>query len=299
MLISKLGEFGLIARIKKLIQTDSSVIKGIGDDCAVIKFDRNRYLLLTTDMIVEGVDFTRHDDPYLVGRKALAISLSDIAACAGMPRYALMSLGMPKNTRLNYLDRLLKGALRLAKEYKLNLVGGDISRAGRLTINTSIAGIVEKKYLVLRNGARAGDIIFVTGRLGGANLGKHLKFRPRIKEARFLVKNFKINAMIDISDGLAQDLGHILKESNTGAIIFEELIPLAKEALNLGDALYAGEDFELIFTVSGKEARRIISSKMQANFTPIGEITDKKHKLTLMDKKGKAKIIASRGFRHF
>lgn len=299
MLISKLGEFGLIVRIKKLIQTDSSVIKGIGDDCAVIKFDRNRYLLLTTDMIVEGVDFTRHDDPYLVGRKALAISLSDIAACAGMPRYALMSLGIPNNTRLNYLDRLLKGALRLAKEYKLNLVGGDISRAGHLAINTSIVGIVEKKYLVLRNGARAGDIIFVTGRLGGANLGKHLKFRPRIKEARFLVKNFKINAMIDISDGLTQDLGHILKESNTGAIIFEELIPLAKEALNLGDALYAGEDFELIFTVSGKEARRIISSKMQANFTPIGEITDKKHKLTLVDKKGKEKIIASRGFRHF
>ena len=299
MLVSKIGEFGLIARIKKLIRTDSSVIQGIGDDCAVVKFDQKRFLLLTTDMLVEGVDFAKKDNPYFIGRKAIAVSISDIAACAGIPRYALLALGIPKNMKLEYLDKLLKGALSIAKEYKINLVGGDISRVRHLTITVSIVGIIEKKYLVLRSGARSGDIIFVTGRLGGSILGKHLKFKPRLEEARFLVKNFKINSMIDISDSLAQDLGHILKESKAGAMIYQELIPLAKEARNLTDALYMGEDFELIFTMSRNEARRLLSSKRQTNFTPIGEITDKLHGLTLVDKKGKEKIIASRGFRHF
>ena len=298
MLVNKIGEFGLINRISKLIKTDTSVIKGIGDDCAVIKFDQHRYLLFTCDMLVEGVDFYPDEKPYLIGRKSLAISISDIAACAGLPRYCLISLGLPKKTSVEFIDQLLKGILGLAKKYKINVVGGDISRAKQLTLDVSILGIVEKKYLVLRSGAKIGDIIFVTARLGGSILGKHLKFTPRIKEARFLVENFKVNSMIDISDGLVQDLGHILKESNAGAIIYEDLIPRDKQARHLDDALYMGEDFELLFTMSHNEAKRLLMENPM-RFKPIGEIVEKKYGLRLMDKKGNEKIVKPKGFRHF
>ncbi|MDD4981019.1 MAG: thiamine-phosphate kinase [Candidatus Omnitrophica bacterium] len=296
--IGEIGEFGLINRIKRLIKTDNTVIKGLGDDCAVLKFDKNHYQLFTCDMIVEGVDFTSQEDPYLIGRKAIAVSISDIAACAGLPRYCLVSLGLPKKTRVEFVDKIIKGMLGLAKQYKLNLVGGDMSRMRHLTIDVSMLGLVEKKNLVLRSGAKPGDIIFVSGKLGGSILGKHLKFTPRIKEARFLVKNFNLNSMIDISDGLIQDLGHILEESKSGAVIYEDLIPLSKESRGLQDALYMGEDFELLFTLTRNEARKLIL-KGPANFRPIGEITDKKYGFRLIDRRGRAKMVKPGGFRHF
>lgn len=298
MLLSKLGEFGLIERFKKLIKTDTSVIKGIGDDCAILKFDKNRFLLFSADMLVEGVDFKSNEKPYLIGRKALAVCISDIAACAGNPRYCLISLGMPKKTSVEFIDKLLKGILSLAKIYKINIVGGDLSRSRQLTINVSILGIVEKKNLLLRSGAKIGDLIFVTGELGGSILGKHLRFTPRIKEARFLVKNFKVNSMIDISDGLAQDLSHILEESKKGAIIYEGLIPISKQALDLKDALYGGEDFELLFTLGRKEAIKLYQKKL-SNFKAIGKITPAKYGLRLVDRKGKEKQLSLRGFQHF
>ncbi len=298
MLIKNIGEFGLIDRIKKLIKTDASVVKGPGDDCAVIKFSKDKYMLFTCDMIVEGVDFTAKERPYLVGRKAIAVSISDIAACAGLPRYCLVSLGVPKNSSLEFIDKLIKGMFHFARKYGINIVGGDISRARQLTINVSMLGIVEKKNLILRSGAKIGDIIFVTGKLGGSILGKHLSFTPRIKEARFLVKNFRVNSMIDISDGLTQDLGHILEESLKGAIIYEDLIPISKQARNLHDALYWGEDFELLFTVSAYEAKKLYRKKL-TGFKPIGEIVDKKYGLRLVDERGKEKIIKPKGFRHF
>jgi len=319
MLIKNIGEFGLIDRIKKLIKTDASVIKGPGDDCAVIKFSKDKYMLFTSDMLVEGVDFTGKERPYLVGRKAIAVSISDIAACAGLPRYCLVSLGMPKDSSVEFIDKLIKGMLSLTRKYGINIVGGDISRSRQLTIDISMLGIVEKKNLALRSGAKIGDIIFVTGKLGGSILGKHLRFIPRLKEARFLVKNFRVNSMIDISDGLAQDLGHILEESSRGAIIYEDLIPISKprpfghiqktkkmnltkvrgkQAVTINDALYWGEDFELLFTVPTSEAKKLYRKKL-TGFKPIGEIVDKKYGLRLVDKRGKEKIIKPKGFRHF
>ncbi len=298
MLITKLGEFGLIERLKKSIKTDSSVIKGSGDDCAVLALDKKRYQLLTCDMIVEGVDFTIKDNPYLIGRKALAVSVSDIASSSGLPRHCLISLAMPKNTSVEFVDRLFKGMLGIAREYNINIVGGDISSAGQLIIDVSMSGIVEKKYLTLRSGAKIGDIIFVTGELGGSIQGKHLRFKPRLKEARFLAKNFKVNAMIDISDGLVQDLSHILKQSSVGALIYEDLIPVSKQAAGLGDALFMGEDFELLFTLSPKVAKKILHKKL-TNFKPIGEITEKKPGLRLVDKRNKEIILKPKGFKHF
>jgi len=298
MLLSEIGEFGLIERLKKSIKIDSSVIEGSGDDCAVLKFDRNRYQLFTCDMITEGVDFLAKDKPELIGRKALAVSMSDIAACGGIPRYCLVSLGIPKNISVEKIDKISRGMFNLAREYKVNIVGGDLSRANRLTIDVSMLGIVEKRNLCLRSGAKIGDIIFVTGELGGSILGKHLRFIPRLKEARFLVKNFKVNAMIDISDGLSQDLGHILKQSKVGAIIYEDLIPLNRQARSFREALFMGEDFELLFTLSHKEAKRLLK-KNTGLFKPIGEITDQKYVLRLVEKSNKEKIIRPKGFQHF
>jgi len=298
MPVDGIGEFGLIKRFRNLIKNGPSVIKGPGDDCAVLIPDKDKYQLFTCDMLVEGVDFRSAENPYLVGRKALAVSISDIAACAGIPRHCLVSLAMPKKTAVKFVDRFFKGIRDMAKEYKINLVGGDLSRARQLTIDVSLLGVVEKKYLVLRSGARPRDIIFVTGPLGGSIRGKHLKFCPRITEARYLAQNFKINSMIDISDGLVQDLGHILEESRVGAVIYENLIPLSRTARGLSDALYMGEDFELLFTLPPKEAQRLYVRKIKG-FQPIGEVMPDKYGLRLMGIKGKENIIRPRGFRHF
>jgi len=298
MRVEDLGEFGLIRRIAKQIKTDYSVIKGSGDDCAVLEFDKNRYQLFTCDLLVEGVDFTGKEDPYFIGRKALAVSISDIASCQGLPRYCLVSLGLPRNTSVRFIDKLTKGILNTAKEYNINIVGGDISRAAKLIIDVSMLGLVEKKYLSLRSGAKIGDIIFVSGELGGSISGKHLRFIPRLKEARFLARNYKVSSMIDISDGLTLDLSHILEQSGVGAVIYEELIPVSKEARTFSDALYMGEDFELLFTLSLKEAKKILEKKSSI-FKPIGEIVDKKFGLRLIDKRNKEKVIKPSGFRHF
>jgi len=297
MSIAKLGEFGLIERFQRQIKTDASVIKGSGDDCAVLAYDKNFFQLFTCDMLVEGVDFSHKENPYLIGRKSIAVSISDIAACGGTPRHCVISIGIPRKTSIEFMDKLFKGMLDLAKIYKINLVGGDLSSAKNLVVDVSMLGIVEKKNLVLRSGAKAGDIIFVTGSLGGSIKGKHLKFTPRVKESATLVKNFKVNAMIDISDGLSQDLGHILNASNVGAIIFEDLIPLANPARNLDDALVSGEDFELLFTLSPKDAKEVFKKKFK--FFPIGEIVDKKYGLRLMDKRGQELILEPKGYRHF
>jgi thiamine-monophosphate kinase len=297
MLISQLGEFKLIERIKKSLPTDSSVIKGAGDDCAVVSFNKSKYLLLTSDMIVEGVDFTADHDPRLIGRKALALSLSDIAACGGVPRYALVSLGIKKNASLAYVDGLLEGMRRLARRFKVNIVGGDLSRAPGVTIDVSMVGEVEKKYLALRKGATQGDAVFVTGRLGGSFYGRHLTFMPRIEEARFLVKHFKVSAMIDISDGLLQDLSHILEESKVGALLYEKAIPVHRDARTPGEALSMGEDFELLFTVPRAQAPRLIASC--GTCTLIGHIVDKKFGLQLIDRSCNRKTFSPKGFSHF
>ncbi|MBU0503906.1 MAG: thiamine-phosphate kinase [Candidatus Omnitrophota bacterium] len=295
--LSKIGEFGLIHRIKRLIRTDNSVVQGIGDDCAVIKFNQREYLLLTCDMLVEGVDFRSQEDPYLIGRKSLAVSMSDIASCGGMPRYALISLGIPKNKKIKFIDGLYKGIRDLAKVYSLNIIGGDISRSEKLVIDVSLIGLVEKNNLVLRSGAKLKDIIMVSAALGGSIKGRHLRFSPRIKEARFLVNSFKLNSMIDISDGLTLDLSHVLEESDKGAVIYQDLIPLSRDCSGLEDALTSGEDFELLFTLSIKEARRLLS--VNDSFFPIGHITGKKEGLVLIDRLGNPRKIKVKGYTHF
>jgi thiamine-monophosphate kinase len=298
MRLKDIGEFGLIERFRRKIKNNSSVIKGSGDDCAVLKFDRDNYQLFTCDMIVEGVDFLKTADLRLVGAKALGISVSDIAACGGIPKHAVVALGLPKNMPVHQIDLLAKRLLKPAKKFDINIVGGDISSSHRLVIDVSMLGVVSKDKLCLRQGAKAGDIIMVTGEFGGAIKGKHLKFTPRLKESQFLVNNFKINSMIDVSDGLIQDLGHILEASGAGAVLYESLIPLSRQAQGIQEALCSGEEFELLFTASRKQASEIIKST-KYHFQVIGEIMPESFGLRLINYKNKYSRLKLKGFRHF
>ncbi len=299
MLISKIGEFGLIERIKRGFRCSSSVVVGPGDDCAVLKYDKLHYQLATCDMLVEGVDFTRKDDLRLVGRKALGVCASDIASCAGLPAYALVSLALPRRATVEMADRLCEGMAQAAREFSISVIGGDISRSDKIHIDVSMLGTVEKKLLTLRKGARPGDLIAVTGALGGSIRGKHLKFSPRIRQARYLAKNFKITSMIDVSDGLVQDLGHILKAGNVGAQLYEELIPLEREAHSLAEALYMGEDFELLFTLSAGQAKRLTGSARH-KFSVIGRVCKEDMGFKLINRHGRQlPLDPAGGWRHF
>jgi thiamine-monophosphate kinase len=296
--IKDIGESGLLQLIKEKVPCYYNIKKGIGDDTAVIKWDSKKYLLFTTDTLVEGIHFNTNQNPIYVGRKALAISVSDIAAMGGIPKFALISLALPKRLSLHYFNALYKGIFKIAKEFYIKIVGGNISESPVITLSSSLIGFVEKKNLVLRNGAKEQDIIFLTGKVGGSLTSfRHLTFQPRIKIARYLVKKYKIHSMIDISDGLISDLGKLLKESQKGAILYEEAIPLNKRAKDFKYALYEGEDFELLFTVSLKEARRLLSDK-KFIFYPIGKVTKRKG-LLLLNKDNRPRKIKVQGYEHF
>jgi len=301
--VRDIGELALIKILGSKIRTDRSVITGIGDDAAAIRFTNGKYLLFKTDMVVEGVHFTRKTPPTLIGRKALARNISDIAAMGGVPRYAVISLGIPASTKINFIKEVYQGIIKLAKEFNINIVGGDTSKSSKVFISIALLGEVGKSALVLRSTARKGDLIFITGKLGNSfKSRKHLKFIPRIKEARFLVRNYKPTAMIDISDGLILDLNHILNASKRGAFIYEEFIPQVKNS-SLNRALYNGEDYELLFTLPGVKAARLIKGlkkgKIKIALSCIGEIVDKKYGLILVDKRYRLQSSKARGFTHF
>ncbi len=275
MNVSDLGEFGLIDKIRKYAPMTSSVVKGIGDDTAVLRHTKDKYLLFTTDMLIEGVHFARRMGGGPIGHKALACSISDIAAMGGVPTHAIVSLGVGPKTPLRFVEDMYKAMGALAKYFGVSIVGGDTVRSDKVVINVALLGEVEKKHIVTRSGARSGDWIFVTGTLGRSlATGKHLNFIPRLKEARFLVKNFKPSAMIDISDGLAGDLNHILKASRAGVRLWDNAVPLTKGA-TLAQALTDGEDFELLFTLKESDAMRLLKWQNKRRswiFYPIGEI---------------------------
>ena len=303
MKIKDLGEVGLIERISKSIKLDRSVIKGVGDDAAVIAWKADRYMLLTCDMLVEGTHFTlRTATPFQIGWKAMARNISDIAAMGGLPRYAVVSIGIDPHKSVSFVDGIYKGMKAVASMFKVNIVGGDMARSKKTIIDISITGEVEKKNLVKRSGAKAGDLIFVTGSIGGSIKGKHLKFTPRVREARMLVENFTVSSMIDMTDGLLLDLGRILTASKVGAKIEESLIPISKAAKSLERAITDGEDFELLFTMPAREGKRFLSTafaNMSPGVTLIGKITDKRHGYILAAKDGKERKVRARGFLHF
>lgn len=324
MRLENIGEFGLIEKIAKDIRPDAFVIKGIGDDAAVMKWRKDKYLLATADMLIEDRHFRRAQPPSKVGWKALCCGISDIAAMGGAPKWTLISCGFPKDLEIKYTDGIYAGFKKAAKKFGVNIVGGDTNLSQNIILDVTVLGEAKKKNLVLRSGAKAGDFIFVTGSLGGSIYGRHLEFMPRLKEAQILVKNFKINSMIDLSDGLSSDLNHILKQSKVGAIIYDYLIPRTKRRLlrhaalpafgrrggsprnddcvNLENALSDGEDFELLFTMGKKEGYKLLDLRhklFDIPVTRIGTITDIKFGSKIVDIFGRRRELRPKGFRHF
>jgi thiamine-monophosphate kinase len=268
-----MNEFELIARLTRALPTNDSVVVGAGDDCAVLDVGAgDRLLLFKTDAVVEGVHFTSETPPEQIGHKALARCLSDIAAMAGTPMAAVITIGLPKKFKPEFVEKIYAGMNALAKRLGVAIVGGETTtNPERMLLSVALIGSVPRGKQLLRSGAKVGDAIFVTGELGGSLAGRHLEFEPRLAEALWLAEHFTIHSMMDVSDGLAGDLRHILTASRVGAQLLKSAVPVSKAAKAIsrkGDAakpafvaaLTDGEDFELLFTVASKSAVRLLDA---------------------------------------
>lgn len=278
--VSNHSELALIEWIRQRAQSAPNLQVGIGDDCAVWQ-PTGAPLLFTTDVLMEDVDF-RVDEttPQLIGRKAMAVNLSDIAAMAGRPLAALVGVALPKSRGFDFARDLHEGLQSLADEFHVAIIGGDTNTwDGPLVISVTLIGEATERGPVRRSGAKPGDWLFVTGPLGGSILGHHLAFTPRIREALELHRLVDLHAMIDLSDGLAADLYHLLDESHVGATLLNDAIPISDDARRMNDerspidhALSDGEDFELLFTVSPDDGQRLLSLSDAGMPTHIGTI---------------------------
>lgn len=286
---SGVSEFGIIRWIRSVTPSAKGVLVGIGDDCAVLKL-RSTRCLFKIDQLIEGLHFEcASATPEQIGRKAVARPLSDIAAMTGTPRAVVISVLLRPGFGREKIRRMYLGMKGMADEFGAAIVGGDIAVGGeRLAISVSVLGESNKRGDVLRSGAKPGDAIFVTGDLGGSILGKHLDFTPRIREAQELARKVPLHAMIDISDGLAADLQHILEESSVGlpavagGVLRASSLPISNAAKRLAaktgqpllnHVLNDGEDYELLFTVSARSAGKV-PKKLSTGVpvTRIGEI---------------------------
>ncbi len=309
--LSELGEFGLIDRLASKVGRGKEVIKGIGDDCAVLDGD-DFYTLLTTDMLVSGDHFNRDwQTPRQIGWKSMVANVSDIAAMGGYPLWALVSLALPDDVDVEYLDSIYDGMISASEKYKMEIIGGDTTHGDILVINIVIIGRVEKDNLCLRSGAKIGDKICVTGDLGKSWAGLdllragvdgytdyHLEPSCRLEEGRVLAPH--VNAMIDVSDGLSSEVMHICKQSGTGAVIDKDKIPVSSRTREAADkldkdpyqwALSGGEDFELVFTIPESK----IEAVSDVPYVIVGDITEKGTYLL----EGKQKKELSGGYDHF
>lgn len=303
MRIKDIGEVELVKRLSGSFRLDNSVIKGSGDDAAVLKWTDNKYLLFTCDMLLQDVHFNLSKaTPFQIGWKALGRNISDIAAMGGMPRHTVISMAIDPELDVSVAEGICKGFKSIADRFGINIVGGDMAESKKLAIDVSMVGEVRKKNLALRSTAKKGDVILVTGSLGGSMKGKHLNFIPRIRESQTIVNNFKVNSMIDISDGLALDLNRIITASNAGAFIYEESIPLSRDARSPENGLYDGEDYELLFTMPAKEAEKLLKanfSRFMTRISPIGEVVDKKYGYKIVRENGHEENLKVRGYLHF
>ena len=331
-LLREIGEFGLIHRIRKgITSSDPALVQGIGDDVAVIAVGETgtKALLVTTDILIEDIHFDLPwTDPSQLGRKALAVNLSDMASMGGIPKYFLISLGLPKNLSLSFVSSFYRGLKKEAKRFRVELIGGDTSLSKKIVINICLLGEGIRKDLLFRRGARVGDDLFVSGTVGDAALGlrilkkkgrikgaeglikKHLSPCPRIELGQAIAKHHWATAMIDVSDGLLIDTSHLLQESGVGVRVWEGRIPLSrlyrkwigffsKDPFQL--ALSGGEDYELLFTAPPELRERIssLARSLRIPITRIGEILTIKEGLHIIKKDGKDDSPSRLGFEHF
>jgi thiamine-monophosphate kinase len=339
------SEFDFIDRIRRralkhssLITHHSSLSLGIGDDAAVFRQRSGRETVVTADLLIEEIDFRLDTTtPRLLGHKALAVSLSDVAAMGARPRYALVSIGVPREIwHTDFVDEFYEGFFALAQTYGVALVGGDVSRSPeRIVIDSVVLGEVERGRAVTRNGARPGDHIFVTGALGGAAAGlrllgrgahlrrklphslenpaaeelllRQLRPEPRVPWGALLGEERLATAMIDVSDGLSSDLAHLARASRTGAIIEAARVPVdpavievcGRRALDpLLLALHGGEDFELLFTVRPRDLGRLPRALGGVPLTYVGDVTDEPGRV-LISEGPRVWRLEPQGFTHF
>ncbi len=303
-----LGEFGLIDELRSVIgSARGSVVVGIGDDCAVLRGGHpDKYLLYTCDPVVEGVHYQGGAPPRQVGWKAMARNLSDIAAMGGVPLWAVVSIGLRRDTRTRWVKELYAGLRAAARKFGCQIVGGDTTHVKHEQfVVVALIGEVERSRMTLRSGSKVGDSILVTGKLGGSRRGKHLTFTPRINEARWLVSNFPVHAMIDLSDGLSSDLQRLVEASRpgTGFEIHAAEIPVARATRgSLTSALRDGEDFELLFTIDPRQVtalRQKWARKFALELTEIGRVVRSRTKVTIITTDGSRKRLLPTGYDHF
>ncbi len=324
------SEFQFIENLKKKYSLEK-----IGDDCAVLPKDSKTDLVITTDLLVEDIDFRLDwSKPEFIGHKSLAVSLSDVAAMGAKPVWSMVSIGVPERIwKTDLVDKFYKGYLNLANKYGVELIGGDVSKTpDKIVIDSIAAGEVKKGKAILRSGAKVGDLIFVTGNLGGAAGGLSLLFDgirlehttqiTKVWQEKLIFKQLCPNpqaaignklgftqiptSMIDLSDGLSSDLAHICRASKVGAKVFAEKIPFDLNLAGLSNnfdkkfeyAINGGEDFELLFTVNPKiffERKNFIEKH---SFLHIGEITANAEIIELITNE-QSQILTPKGFRHF
>lgn len=335
MRISELGEFGLIARIAEMVgEPGEDVVAGIGDDAAVVRTEGDKYLIATCDILVEGVHFIKDKiTPYQLGRKAVAINVSDIASMGGMPKQLWVSLVLPQDTEVEYVDAMYEGMKEETGRCGSDIVGGNIARSpSGLIVDTFLTGEVEPACLLLRSGAQVGDLVLVTGHVGDSAAGlalllhssagcdeahrqkvleAHLTPTPRLKEGRTIAKSGIATAMIDVSDGTLNDLGHICERSEVGARVWAERLPISDAAWAvakaaggdpLGWALSGGEDYELLLTVPPDKAEELAALVREETGTPvavIGEILPAEEGMQVIGKGGKRLSLERGGWNHF
>ncbi len=308
-----MGEFGLIEWIRaRSSASGARVALGIGDDCALLRFERGVELLATTDMLMDGRHFQLdRDGPEAVGSKAMAVNISDIAAMAGEPRAALVAVALPREQAVTIAQRLHQGMIQVAERFGVVLAGGDTNAwNGPLVICVTLLGEATALGPVRRSGARPGDVIVVTGPLGGSVLGRHLRPEPRVAEALALHRaaGKGLHALIDISDGLASDLRHIVDESGgLGALLDAKTLPIHPDATILSaqdgrepidHALFDGEDFELCAVLAPEDARRLLDRPPEGvRLVPVGTITAESG-LRIQKDRGVIEPLEPGGFDH-
>ncbi|MEM8953590.1 MAG: thiamine-phosphate kinase [Verrucomicrobiota bacterium] len=259
MRLKDIGEDGLVERLTRDIRAGRDIVVGVGDDCAVVRGGRRGwYELLKTDCVVEGVHYLRETPPAKVGWKAMARCLSDMAAMGGLGRYALVTVVMPGEREVSYIRGVYRGLRGAADSFGVSIVGGETasSHGDEAVISVAMEGEVEVRRCVMRSGGKAGDRIYVTGRLGGSLRGKHLRFVPRVHEARWLTSVVRVHAMMDLSDGLAADLPRMADASGVGYEVKLTKVPRTR-GCGMAEALGDGEDFELLFAISARSARKL------------------------------------------
>ncbi len=328
--VGELGEFALIDRIRRTLGDAPDVALGIGDDAAAVRPTPGKLLLATCDIQVEGRHFIRaRIGPEQLGRRAAAVNLSDVAAMGGRPTHALVSLALPADTEVEWVERLYDGLRASFAEHGAAVIGGNLSGSStEIVIDVTLHGEVDEGAMLRRSGARPGDAVLVTGDLGAARAGllaldaglagetadaatrAHLLPTARIDEALAIAASGLATAAVDVSDGFAADLGHLCAASGTGARIFADRLPVSPAARDVAAhlgfepllaALHGGEDYELIVTGDPEHANALIDAVRRATGTPLtamGEITEAPG-LRLVESGGSERLLDSAGWDHF